>query len=79
MDFDIDSGGRLWLARQRHLDIARHAKFARLMRLEKATLSDTCPDLDYGVRGRISGLLVSAGRALDPGRVPCNDPCPDGA
>jgi hypothetical protein len=79
MEFDISSDGRMRLAKRRQLELARHVEFARLMRLERAPLSDTCPDLDYGVRGRISGLLVSAGRALDPGRVPCNDPCPDGA
>jgi hypothetical protein len=79
VDFDISSDGRMLLARLRQLEIARHAEFARLMRLQKAPLSETCPDLDYGVRGRISGLLVSAGRALDPGRVPCDDPCADGA
>jgi hypothetical protein len=49
------------------------------MRIEKVRLSETCPDLDYGVRSRIGGLLVSAGRALDPARVPCDDPCADGA
>jgi hypothetical protein len=79
VDFDISSDGRMLLARQRQLDIARHAEFARLMRIEKARLSETCPDLDYGVRSRIGGLLVSAGRALDPARVPCDDPCADGA
>ena len=79
MDFDISSDGRILLARQRQLEIARHAEFVRLMQLAKAPLSETCPDLDYGVRGRIGGLLVSAGRAIDPGRVPCDDPCADGA
>ena len=79
MEFDISSDFPLWLARQRQQEIVCRAEFARLMRLEKVPLSETCPDLDYGVRGRIGGLLVSAGRALDPGRVPCDDPCADGA
>jgi hypothetical protein len=79
MELDISSDLRIWLARQRQLQIIRRAEFVRLMQLDKASLAETCPDLDYGVRGRIGGLLVSVGRALDPARVPCDDPCADGA
>ena len=79
VDFDINSDGRMLLARLRQLEIARRAEFARLMGLAKAPLWEVCPELDYGARGRISGLLVSAGRALDPSRVPCDDPCADRA
>ncbi len=79
MWLETDAGSRLWLLRQRQLELIRYAESGRLVRLESAHSSVRCPDLDYGIRGRISGLLVTAGRALDPGRVPCEDPCRDGA
>jgi hypothetical protein len=79
MLFEVGTGVLMWLVQDRQLEMRRHADSSRLVRLDRAGLSEMCPDLDYGIRGRISGLLVSAGRAIDPGRVPCGDPCTDRA
>ena len=79
MWLETDAGSRLWLVQQRQLELMRYAELGRLVRLDKLELADRCPDLDYGLRGRVGGLLVNAGRALDPRLAPCDDPCSDGA
>ena len=79
MWLETDADSRFWLVQQRQLELMRYADSGRLLRLDKVESSVRCPDLDDGFRGRVGGLLVNAGRAIDPRLAPCDDPCTDGA
>ncbi len=77
MRFEDATDTRLWLVRQHGQELIRQAESNRLARGKPPTSTDSCDDPDHGLRGWLGGLLVSAGRTLDPRGGPCNDPCPD--
>jgi hypothetical protein len=77
MWLETEADSRLWLVQQRQLELMQYAESGRLVRLDQLDSPSTCPDLDDGVRGRVSGMLVSAARVVDPRREPCGDPCGD--
>jgi hypothetical protein len=79
MSIDTEADTRLWLVRQRQLELMQYAAYGRLVRLDRFDSPSSCPDLDDGIRGRVGGMLVSAARAVDPRREPCGDPCGDRA
>jgi hypothetical protein len=77
MWFDVPAGRRLWIVRQRHFELIAHAAENRLGRLSREAMGFSCDDRPEGIRVRLADLLISMGRALEPRRAPCNDPCPD--
>jgi hypothetical protein len=79
MWFETDAGNRLWLVQQRRLERIHDAEWERLVRLDKRDSAAGCMDQGYGLRSRVGGILVTAGRVLDPRLAPCDDPCSDGA